>query len=772
MKIRISVMCAVIWAMGGLFSTGFAQEALGQAVVGQKTISVIKVKGNTAISSATILSKIKTKPGDIFSQEQLNADLKRLFSLGFFTDISIDTEDYETGVAVTFVVVERPLISQVLFIGNRAYKSEKLKKEIKSSENDMLDETKLKNDLELIKEMYKKKGYQLANAKYDIKIDSEKNTAKVTFTIDEKTRVRIKKVYFTGNKAMTSKQLIKSISTRPDTLFTSGYLKEDVLETDMEKLKYLYETKGYLDVKITHKIEYDYTGHWIILTIEIEEGKKYVVGTIAITGNTVFPEKEIRLKLVMVSGQPFSPVGLRQDTGNIQQFYYQKGYMMAQIDPSTNINDQTGKVDVTYALTENELVYIDRIKIKGNSKTKDVVIRRELRVYPGEKFDGDKLRRSKERLYNLGFFEEVTFDTEPGTVPNKQDLVVTVKETKTGELSFGGGFSSVEQLVGFASISQKNFDLFNFPTFTGDGQQLRFMAEFGTIRQNYELSWTEPWIFDMPLLFGFDLYNRTRLRRSGLGYGFDEVRQGGDIRFGKEITEHVGGSLMYVLENVDISNISEGASSDLMAEEGQNRISKGVLGLAYDVRDSIYNPTKGGLLAGSAEYASTLIDGTKEFTKYTANSAVYFMHFNKLVLEIKGLAGVADSFGKSTKVPIYERFYAGGSETIRGYRERRIGPKDPNSDDPIGGEAIMVGNAEYTFPIYEKFIKGAVFYDIGNVWDRWEDIGRKGFKSGTGVGVRVKTPIGPLKLDYGYPLSNVPGEHKKGRFHFTVSQGF
>jgi outer membrane protein insertion porin family len=778
MKIKISIVCAFFLLAAGLISSSLASSARAEepltpsSAAGQKTISVIKVKGNKAISSATILSKIKVKPGDIFSQELLNADLKRLFGLGFFTDISIETEDYETGVAVTFAVVERPLISQIIFVGNRAYKSEKFKKEIKSAENDMLDEAKLKGDVEHIKEMYKKKGYQLADVKYDIKIDNEKNTAKVTFTIDEKTRMRIKKIYFTGNKAITSKQLLRSISTRPDGFFTSGYLKEDVLETDMDKLKYLYETKGYLDAKIAYKIEYDSSGRWILLTIQIEEGRKYTVGTITIRGNAVFPESQIRSRLAVLSAQPFSSVALRQDTSNIQQFYYQKGYMMAQIDPVTNINQDTGKVDITYTITENELIYVDKIRIKGNSKTKDVVIRRELRTYPGEKFDGDKLRRSKERLYNLGFFEEVTFDTEPGSAPNKQDLVVTVKETKTGELSFGGGFSSVEQLVGFASITQKNFDLFNFPTFTGDGQQLRFMAEFGTIRQNYELSWTEPWIFDMPLLFGFDAYNRTRLRRSGLGYGFDEVRQGGDIRFGKELTEYLNSSLMYVIENVDISNISEGASSDLMAEEGKNRISKAVLGLVYDNRDSLYNPTKGFLLAGGAECASKFIDGTKEFTKYTANTGIYFTHFSKLVLELKGLAGIADAYGQSTKVPIYERFYVGGAETIRGYRERRIGPKDPNSDDPVGGEAIIVGNAEYTFPIYEKFIKGAVFYDIGNVWERWEDIGRKGFKSGTGAGVRVKTPIGPLRLDYGYPLSHVAGEKKKGRFHFTVSQGF
>jgi outer membrane protein insertion porin family len=738
----------------------------------QKTIAIIKVRGNKAISSATILSKIKSKPGDAFSQEQLNSDLKRLFGLGFFTDIAIETEDYETGLAVIFVVVERPLISQVLFIGNKAIRSEKLKKEIKSTENEMLDETKLKGDIEQIKDMYKKKGYQRVEAKYEIEPDKEKNTVKVTITISENKRIKIRKINFVGNYNFSSRKLMKSISTRPDTLFTSGYLKEETLKTDLEKIKYLYESKGFLDANIAHEIKYDSTGRWIVMTIKIEEGKKYTVGDIEITGTSIFPVREVRSKLMMVSTQPFSQTGLRQDTSNIQQFYYQKGYMLVQVDGKTTLNPQTGRVDVVYTISEGELIYIDKIKVTGNIKTKDVVIRRELRAYPGEKFDGDKLRRSKERLYNLGYFEEVTFDTEPGSSPNKQDLVVTVKETKTGEFSFGGGFSSVEQLVGFVSVTQKNFDLFNFPTFTGDGQHLRLTGEFGTIRKNYELSWTEPWILDMPLLFGFDLYQRTRLRRSGLGYGFDEKRQGGDIRFGKEFTEYLTGNLTYILEDVDISDVSSDASADLRDEEGKNRISKAVFSLAQDKRNNIYNPTRGYLISGAVEYASTLIEGNKEFTKYTTASELYFSHFDTVVLELNGRTGISNAFGNSTKVPIYERFYAGGANTIRGYRERRIGPKDSISSDPIGGEALLIGNAECTFPLYEKVLKGAIFYDIGNVWASWEDIGEGGFKSGAGVGIRVKTPIGPLRLDYGYPLSKVPGERKTGRFHFTVSQGF
>jgi len=780
MKDKMLLFSAVFLVLCGVCSIGSADETApqpeGPAVTAeqpkQKTIAVIKVKGNKAISTATILSKIKSKPGDVFSQDQLNSDLKRLFGLGFFTDISIETEDYETGTAVTFVVVERPLVSSIVFIGNRAIRPEKLKKEMKSAEKEMLDETKLKQDIELIKDMYKKKGYQLVDVKYDITADKGENTSQITITINEKNRVKIRKINFVGNKNIPSKQLLKSISTRPDTLFTSGYLKEETLQTDLEKLKYLYDNKGFLDAKITDKMDYDSTGRWIVLTIQIEEGKKYTVGDIALAGNKIFPEKDIRSKLTMLSTHPFSQMGLRQDIAAIQQFYYQKGYMLAQVDGSTVLNTQTGKMDITYKIVENQLIYIDKIKIKGNVKTKDVVIRRELRVFPSERFDGDKLRRSKERLYNLGYFEEVSFDTEPGSAPDKENLVVSVKETKTGEFSFGGGFSSVEKLVGFVSVTQKNFDLFNFPTFTGDGQQLTLTGEFGTLMKNYELSWTEPYILDMPLLFGFDLYSRTHLRSSGVGYAFDEKRQGGDIRFGKEITEYLTGNLAYILEDVSISNVDSGASADLLAEEGENRISKAAFSLTQDRRDNIFNPSHGYLIVGGVECASKFLSGSKEFTKASTNMEFYSTYFDKLVLELHGRAGIADAFGSSKKVPIYERFYAGGSNTVRGYRERRIGPKDPISNDPIGGEAFLVGNVEATVPLYEKVVKGAVFYDVGNVWSKWTDFGEGGLKSGVGVGVRVKTPIGPLKLDFGYPLTRVEGEKKVGRFHFSVSQGF
>ncbi|KPK41497.1 MAG: hypothetical protein AMJ78_05390, partial [Omnitrophica WOR_2 bacterium SM23_29] len=555
------------------------------------------------------------------------------------------------------------------------------------------------------------------------------------------------------------------------TLFTSGIFNEEAFEGDLERIKAFYESQGFLDVRLEPELKYDSTGKFLHINIKVDEGKKYLVGEIKLFGNVVLPYADIKKSLKMTSGNTFSQEGLRKDVNTIQGLYFEKGYIYALVKSETFLNPSTGNIDVAYNILENELTYVERIDIKGNIKTKDKVIRRELRVRPGEPFDGKKLQRSKERLYNLGYFEEISFDTEKSTTPNKSNLIVEVKETKTGEFAFGGGFSTIDKAVGFIQITQRNFDIMNFPTFTGGGQRLVLRGEFGTIRRDYQLSFTEPWIFGYPYLFGFDVYQNTRLRATDVGYGYDEMRRGGALRFGKEFTDFDRGDLTYRLEKVKISYVSSEASSDLKNEEGSNNISSLTLALTRDTTDSAYNPSKGYQLFGSVEGAGGPFAGDKDFIKWYGSSTLYIPPHENHVIELKLRAGLVDDYGDSTSVPIYERFYAGGSNTIRGFRERRVGPRDPISNDPIGGEALLVGNAEYVFPILE-FLKGAIFFDAGNVWAQANDFGSGGYKYSTGVGIRVKTPIGPVKLDYGYPLRVDKGEKKQGRFHFTLSKAF
>jgi len=764
----ISLMAVLACMLGS--SAAFAQTGSTRQHEG-KRIMRLQVENNKSVGEAKILSKIKTKQGVKYSHRVISQDLKRLYETGFFTDITIDVQDHEGGVKVIFIVTEKPIVEKVVFSGNKRLRDDKLAKEVITKPDEMLSHRQLKQDRDAIRKLYEKNGFHLAKVDQKIDVNDKTNKAVVNFVITEAEKVRIKRIFVEGNVAFKDKKILRLISTRKDTLFTSGFFKKEIFERDLNKLETFYRSQGYIDVKVDSDLRYDAMGKALYLTLTIDEGKKYYVGQIKVKGNKRFATVDIMSNLTMLSENTYTQEGLKSDTIHIQEFYFHKGYISAEVKADTLVNEKTGKVDVVYKIKEGKLAYVDRIDIKGNVKTKDIVIRRELRIYPGEKFDGDKLRRSKERLYNLGYFEEVSYDIEPGSAPDKKNLAVTVKETKTGEFSFGAGYSSVDKAVGFVDITQKNFDALAWPTFTGDGQQLRLRAEFGTIRRNYELGFTEPWIFDYPLLFGFDLYRRARSRETDIGYGYDEERQGGDIRLGKELGEYNRADFTYRLEDVDISDVSSGASEDLTAEEGQNTISSAEIKLTHDTRDNIFNPATGLNAVGTVEYAGGALSGDKNFLKYSLGTSVYFSHWEKNVLELKFRAGAVDDFDESDRVPIYERFFAGGANTIRGYRERRVGPRDPSSKDPIGGKSMMIANVEYTFPIV-KVLKGAVFCDVGNVWPTVSQFGSGDLKSGAGLGVRVKTPIGPVRLDYGYPLDADPDEEEKGRFHFTMSRGF
>ena len=743
----------------------------GVSTAAEKKVLSIQVKGNEAISSAAIISKIKTRVGAALLQEFINDDIKRLYSLGYFTDVSFDVRDDSGGVKVTIIVEEKPVIEDVVFSGNKKFTAKRLKKVIKTKSGDMLNYSKLSEDMSEIKAFYERSGFYRTAVKYQLEKGSQANHTVVKVEINEETRMRIKRVFVEGNKAVKTSKIRTLMQTRPAWLFRRGYFSEEEFENDLSRIKMHYENKGYLDVGISPKFDYEENGIMFI-TLQIDEGDQYFIGTVTVQGNVVLPESEIREKISVKKGDPFSYATLRSDMEKIRARYYRDGYMNAQIGVDRILKPKERALDIVFNIDARQVVMVGKIGIKGNTKTKDVVIRRELRVYPGERFDGDKIRRSKERLYNLGFFEDVFLETVATKDGDVNDLNVSVKETKTGEFSFGGGYSSIDEFIGFVQVSQKNFDLFNFPTFTGDGQYLDVRAELGTVRSNYDISWTEPWMLDYPVSFGLDAYHRTHYRRTHVGYGFQEVRAGGDVRLGKEFLEYFRSDLIYKLENVEISDIADEASDDLKAEEGENWLSSLTLGMQLDKRDNRFSPTRGFVSNLTLENTGGVIGGDKDFYKTFLSGSFYYSPIKKIVIEFKGRAGITDSYDNTDEVPLFERFFAGGANTIRGYRERKVGPRDPLSNDSIGGESTLLGNVELSFPIYEKLVKGAVFYDVGSVWRRVEDFGQSGYKQGTGIGLRLKTPIGPLRLDWGYPLSDNHDDEKEGRFYFSVSHGF
>lgn len=758
----------LIAMFAGVLGPALAEDA--------KLVKAIDVRGNQTVSSLTILAKIKTQVGQPVSSSVLNEDLKRLYGLGYFLDVRIEQEDFEDGIKVVFLVTEKPILSEIKFEGNNQIKKDQLKKEMQSAVGDFVDQKRIRDDIEAIRKLYEKKGFSEATVDHALDVNPDTNQAVLRVIVDEKAKVRIRDIRVEGNHFIRTGDITGKMKTKKASwwgLFHSGFLKEEDVDEDVERIKALYDEQGFSDVEVTKRTEPvgDNTSD-IFLKIIIKEGKQYLVGDVQFKGNALLKSDEILKSVKMTKGKPFSRRGLRMDVANIQDLYFEKGYLSAQIRSESLYNEATDRVDINYTITENQLTYVERVVIQGNTKTKDVVIRRELRAYPGESFSGAKLKRSKERLYNLGFFEDVRFDTEEGSQPNTRNLIVTVKEAKTGEFSFGGGFSSVDSVIGFAQIRQKNFDWQNWKTFTGAGQDFALRFEIGSVRKNAELSFTEPWVFGYPYSFGFDVYRKEFDKSGTSGYDFTERKTGFDLRLGKEFTEYDKGLLMYKLEEVKISDIPDDASQDLKDETGRNVTSSLALTLTHDERDNPYNPSSGYLLSSTGEVAGGFLGGDKNFSKITAVGSTYVKNFEAMVLELKGRIGFVDEFGNSQKVPIYERFFLGGANTIRGYRERRIGPRDPGNLDPIGGEAFWVANIEETFPIYPDLIKGAVFFDTGNVYDQVGDFGNGGLKSGAGVGVRVKTPIGPVKVDMGYPLDDVTNEKKAVRFYFNISQAF
>jgi len=770
-----------------MLAASFCAQAFAQADQSQEQRVVdIRVRGNNAVSTATILTRLKIQAGDVFDEGSLNKELKRLYATGYFADVSVETEERPEGVVITFIIMEKPIIKAVEFRGNARVKTNRIQKKVDIKEGQLLDYNILAENVAAIDALYTELGYSRATINYKIETDPETGEVTVVFDINEGAPLKIRSIEFDGNEHFTSGELSNYMTTKTAWWFIrKGSFDEYKFEADLDRIRSYYRSKGFLDAQVTSEFGYSEDGQEMHITVIVNEGPKYLVGDVSIQGELGFPEIEIKRLITVVTGDPLDHNLIRENIENIRTFYYDKGYMNAEVDLRQRYNSVTDRMDLTYNIVGHNVVYVGKINVLGNTKTKDKVIRRELRVFPGAKYDGQKLKYSKERIYNLGFFEDVYFETVPTDDPDVKDLNITVKETKTGEFSLGGGYSSVDAFIGFVQVRQRNFDIMNFPTFSGSGQDIVIRAEVGSARTNYMLSWTDPWIFDYPFLFGFAAYRTEHERFADSGYDYDERRTGGSLKLGKELTDQVSTGVVYTLEEVNISNIRDESqvSQDLKDEAGTNWISRVTWNVQYDSRDNKYSPTKGILAGMSLENAGGFIGGDKDFVKgYMHTSYFYpvpvpylmqdYLKWKRgdIVLELKGRGGYVEKYADSNSVPIYERFYAGGATTIRGYGQRKVGPRDTSDDAvAVGGNYMLIGNIEMMFPLYQKIIKGAVFFDIGDVWSNSQN---PGFKSGAGIGVRVKTPLGPLQLDWGYPLNKNHNDKQRGEFYFSMSHGF
>lgn len=721
-------------------------------------ISDVKIKGNVRVPSAVILNTIMTKKGAVYDTAVIRKDIEKLYERGDFSDIKVEKKETAEGVELTFRVTEKYIAGKIAFSGNKIVKGKKLRKGLLLKKGKPYDSWKLKEDKLKIAVLYRQMGFARVQVKPEVDTNEEEKKVSVTFNIEEGTVARIKKVKFEGNKVFTDRELKAQIKTGRWTLFSRKLFHENILDEDEERILSFYGKDGYIKTEIPKvELKYDELGKTLTVIFHIKENSRYLIGKIKLENNL---RKETKLR----SGAPFNPYELANDRRRVYDYLYEKGYMYAMVRVGKKIHEETKLVDITYKIDKSTEVYIEEIKISGNVRTKDKIIRREILIKPGDRFDLKKIKASHRRLRNLGrrqpFFESVTFEIEDGTAPDRKNILFKVKEGKTGYVLFGGGYSTVDKLVGFIEVDVENFDMTNPPSFTGGGQSLSIRGEVGTVKTDYRIEFSEPWIFDKPVSFGFNLYDRTRDWDD-----YDEQRKGTNLIFGHRLAEFNKIRLKYRHEDVDIYNIDTDASEEIKKEEGKRTISSVLLGLSRDSRDDSFNPRNGVNAYISTELAGNFLGGNTDFTRNIGSVSWYIPTWGKTCVNLRIEGGLVEEYGDSDEVPIYERFFMGGPNSVRGYAYRDIGPKD-NRGEPIGGKVKLQANIEYIIPLV-KDLKGAIFYDTGNVWSSREDFDFGDLYAGTGVGVRLMTPIGPIRVDYGYGI-NI----SHGRIDFTVGWPF
>ena len=754
-----------------------------------QTVQKIEIRhvGPPAASDEMIRANIRVKVGDTYTKAGVDDDVRALYSTGIFYDIQVAQDTTPAGMTLIYRVQGQLTLTEVRFQGNKKYSDRKLLKKVSSKTGQPLDERKLFFDSQEMSKMYQKAGYQRTQVKYSVLPDENTGRGVAVFEITESPKVRIQEVEFVGAQAFPQRKLRKTIKTRRHWMFSwltgSGVLKDDQFEDDKDKLLEFYQNEGYIDFEIKD-VQFDYHDpKHMTVRFQVSEGNRYKVGAVEFKGNSLFKAEEITKGdasskgIKMGVGEVFTPKGLDADIEAIQDYYGSKGYIDVRVVPIKSPNTTRGTMDLSYQILGEEKgqSHIEKIEIQGNIKTKDKVVRRELAVSPGDVFDTVRVKRTKGRLEQMGFFEKVETSNEPTDVPGQKNLVIDLEEGTTGNIELGAGFSSVDNLVGFVGFREGNFDLFNPPYFRGGGQKFRINVMLGTRRKDFQISFAEPWLFGHRLRFETDLYHRELSYYSDF---YDVTQTGTRLGLVRALgSEFLIGGVSYTIENIGIKNVSDRAPGIIRDEEGNRLVSKVGASLAHDTRNNIQLPSNGKRSELSSEVACGPLGGDTDFYKFELRSSWYFPgFFEKHIWEVRGRAGVVQAFGDTDRVPLFDRFFLGGVGSLRGFKYRQVGPYrlGPQGDqEPIGGDTFWFGSVEYSVPIIER-LRFAAFYDIGNVYEDAFSFSRSAgqniYSDNWGVGIRLNIPrLGPLRLDYGIPISHDAYTSGRGRFQFSVS---
>ena len=737
-------------------------RSIGMEVLNRKTIVKVMVEGNNRIEEDAVKRVIKTREGDVFKAQPLTRDLKKIYAMGYFDDVRVEARNIAGGKAVVFKVQEKPTIRNIEFKGNKKFKDKKIKENLTLRTGSILNVFKIQSNIAIIEDLYKDKNYHHVKVAYR-KIELENNQADLEFDIVEGKKARIQNITFAGNSKYPDKKLKKLIETSEEWIFSfiteAGDLDHEKLKQDVAILTSFYQNNGYIDARVGEP-EVKFTETGIDVTFKIHEGERYRVGKVSLTGEFILPENLLRAKLRLVDGEFFSKAVMRQDVLVITDAYSDEGFAYAEVIPKVDKSDKELVVNVTYDIKKGALVYYEKITISGNTKTRDKVIRRELKAYEKELYSGKRMKRGIRNLYYLDFFEDIQVDTPKGSADDQMILNINVKEKNTGMFSLGGGYSSVEQVYFNASVSQRN--LF------GRAQVLKFETSIGGKTQRFNVSFTEPWLFDIPLSATANLYNWK------IDYdSYDKESIGVGVGAGYPVFDYTRAYLNYRFDSSKVSDVQSFAADSVQDLSGTNITSSLTSSLVYDSRDKRFNTTRGGKHSISAEYAG--LGGTIGFTKIIAETGWFYPLFWKFVGFLHGKGGYV-SQNSDMLLPDYEKFFLGGMNSVRGYEWQDLAPKEINSAGQlayVGGEKYVQFNSELRFPLVEQAgVIGLVFFDAGDVYAQEETADFGNLRKSAGFGFRWYSPMGPIRLENAYIIDPRPWESSDGKWEFTMGAAF
>ena len=719
----------------------------------EQRIAKIEFKGNRKIEAAAITRNLKSTPGDILTDENLSADIKAIYKMGYFDEVTAEVAATSEGKEITFVLAEKPLISEIRIQGNKKIKKSDIETVMSVQSKQTVNPEKVKADIEKIKELYDGKGFYNAEISYKIEKSGERDV-QIVISIIENEKLFIRGINFESNRAFTSRELRNMLTTKEWGIFhfftDSGVLKKEQLRQDIDKIKAFYLNNGFINVQIADPaITHDKKG--IYIKIAIAEGQQYRVGIVEITGDEILvPRRELLAKLKIRKKDFYNRDAVIKDMDYLTQTCNDEGYAAADVIPLTEPQEQTRTVNVKYEIHKGKLVYINWINITGNNKTRDKVIRRQLSIAEGDLYSRTKLKNSYMALNSLRYFEEIDFESEKGPDETLTNVNIRVKEKQTGFLSIGAGYSALEHAVVSAQISQQN--LF------GRGQTLSLKASIGSASTLYDISFTEPWLFDMPLWSKFDLWNFYREYDS---YNLDT--KGFSATVGYPLWSYVTGYVGYRFSIDNVKDVLPGASYYIQKQIGETTSSGLTFTLTRDSTNDPIFPSSGSRNSASVEYTGGPFQGDVSYTRYGVVSTWFFPLPLDTVIGVRGRMGtITGNEGK--EVPVYERYYLGGIDSLRGLRE--VGPVDPLTGDVIGGLTMLNFNVDYTFPLIKKAgMRGVVFFDTGNAWESGYHL--NDMRKTAGLGIRWYSPIGPLRLEWGYVLDKKEDE-SPSRWEFTI----